>query len=107
MPATKAAETVATPRAIFTSPSGLQIPLPPPPVSGLPIIGESTRLAHCECKGCQAHASSRETHLRLKFSEYREILPTKVERLSDHQYSILPSHMFAFVLNDRTYGLFY
>ena len=84
-----------------------QPPPPPPPIGGLPTVGESIRLARCECKDCKALASSQETYAQLKFSDYREIMPARQTELSEHQYSILPSHMFAFVLNDRAYGRLY
>lgn len=67
-------------------------------------IGESLRVARCECKDCGAHTAPQVTYFRLPFSGYNEINPAKVDRLNDHQYSLLPSHMFAFVLNDREYG---
>lgn len=82
------------------------LPPPPPPPGSLTNIGESLRVARCECKDCQNLAASQETYLRLNFSNYREIHPTKESELTDHQYSILPSHMFAFMLNDRNYGKF-
>lgn len=89
-----------------TFPSAFAPPPPPPPPPGqlITVVGESIRVARCECKDCQAHAASQETYLRLKFSDYREIDPTQEAGLTEHQYSIFPSHMFGFVLNDRTYG---
>jgi hypothetical protein len=81
--------------------------LPPPPAPPLPtkvVIGESIRVARCECPECEAHSASQKIYHQLKFSEYREIDPNKEPQLGDHHYSILPSHMFAFVLKDRTYG---
>jgi hypothetical protein len=39
-----------------------------------------------------------------KFSDWDEIDPEKVEELSDHQYMLLASHMYAFILQDRDYG---
>lgn len=81
----------------------LAMPPPPPSLRTL-FIGESLRVARCECKECGAHTSSQVTYLRLPFHDYNEVNPAKVRGLNDHQYSILPSHMFAFVLNDREYG---
>ena len=52
--------------------------------------------------GCKANAAPQS--LRLKFSDYSEIDPRGSMALDDHQCSILPSHMFAFILNDRAYG---
>ncbi|XPT04388.1 hypothetical protein M3J09_013467 [Ascochyta lentis] len=78
---------------------------PPPPPPPIPIIGASIRVARCECNDCRAAAASQKIYPRLKFSEYSNIDPTKESRLTEHQYSILPSHMFAFVLNDRSYDL--
>ena len=85
------------------SPSPSQIP-PLPPVEGLPTAENPIRLARCECNDCKVLASSQESYARLTFSDYREIIPARQTDLSEHQYSLLPSHMFAFILNDRAYG---
>ena len=85
----------------------LGYPTPPPPfgsISNAHIIGQSIRVARCECKECKTAAVSQELYLRLKFSEYSEIDPVKVTELTEHQYLLLPSHMFAFILKDRAYG---
>ncbi|KAF3039787.1 hypothetical protein E8E12_009103 [Didymella heteroderae] len=105
MPTRKASDTAVPVRMPTSSPFGLPPPPPPPPSKGSPIVGESLRVASCECKDCQKQASSKETYLRLKFSDYKEIDPTKEPELTEHQYSIMPSHMFAFILNDRAYDL--
>ncbi|KAG9200065.1 hypothetical protein G6514_007662 [Epicoccum nigrum] len=109
MPAHQVPGSVIPVRPTFSNPFGLHHPPPPPPppppVGGVPTVGGSVRLARCECKDCKALASSQETYARLKFSEYREIIPVRQTELSEHQYSILPSHMFAFILNDRAYDL--
>ena len=92
------------PPSRFGGPPPPPPPPPPPDAHGSPIVGESLRVASCECKDCQDHASSKETYLQLKFNDYKEIDPAAEAELTEHQYSIMPSHMFAFVLNDRAYG---
>lgn len=104
MPTSKASDSAIPARMPSSSPFGFPPPPPPPPPQGPPIVGESLRVASCECKDCQEQASSKETYLQLKFNAYKEIDPRKDEELTEHQYSIMPSHMFAFVLNDRAYG---
>lgn len=84
-------------------------PPPPPPPGFLNsdtsvIIGQSIRVARCECNECKTTAVSQELYPKIKFSEYNEIDPTKVTGLTEHQCSLLPSHMFAFILKDRAYG---
>ncbi|KAF3045326.1 hypothetical protein E8E11_003333 [Didymella keratinophila] len=69
------------------------------------VIGQSIREAECECKECAAAPVSQETYTRLKFDDYKNIDPVKVIELSEHQYRLLPSHMFAFILKDRAYDL--
>jgi hypothetical protein len=79
-------------------------PPPPPPLEGVPTAENSIRLAPCECSDCKVLACSQETYARLTFSEYRKFIPARQTDLSEHQCSLLPSHMFAFILNDRAYG---
>jgi hypothetical protein len=38
------------------------------------------------------------------FSDYDDIKPKEKKELSEHQYMLLASHMFAFILKDRDYG---
>jgi hypothetical protein len=48
-----------------------------------------------------------EIHEKQIFGDYYEILPNDPNRtveLSSHQYMIMASHIFAFMLKDRTYG---
>jgi hypothetical protein len=82
-------------------------PPPPPPLEGVPTAENSIRLAPCECSDCKVLACSQETYARLMFSEYRKFIPARQTELSEHQYSLLPSDMFAFILNDRAYGGYY
>jgi hypothetical protein len=67
-------------------------------------LGESVRVARCECKECKPANISEEVYARAKFSDYDDIDLAKTHELTEHQYLILPSHMFAFVLKDRLYG---
>jgi hypothetical protein len=69
-------------------------------------IGESIRVPHCECNDCRATANQQAIRSQAKFSEYDRIDPKADKELSAHEYLIMSSHMYAFVLKDRTYGKF-
>lgn len=70
------------------------------------IINDSTRVARCECKDCRISYDLHETYDKEPFGDYMFISPREIEALERQQYKIMPSHMFAFVLKDRTYGKF-
>lgn len=42
---------------------------------------------------------------RARFSDYEDIHPDKVEVLSEHQYLLLSSHVYAYILQDREFGM--
>ena len=67
-------------------------------------IGGNIRMARCECKQCNTATTSHESYPPTKFSDYQQIDPAKTEELTEHQYLLLPSHMYAFILKDRSYG---
>lgn len=68
------------------------------------LIPQSLRVARCECRECKSAVDIHEIYTKPKFSDYADIRPKKVPGLSDHQYMIMASHMFAFILKDRIYG---
>lgn len=70
------------------------------------VVGEQLRAPQCECITCNDSAIMGQTHEEMKFSDYEGIDPAKQEELSDHQYMLLASHMYAFILQDREYGKF-
>lgn len=66
-------------------------------------FGSSIRIARCECQECEGADIVEDMHA-MPFSGYRNIDPKQNEALPDHQYMLMSSHMFAFILKDRTYG---
>lgn len=68
-------------------------------------IGESIRLARCECRECKESAVAHDVHT-MRFSDYHIIDPNEVEigDMTPHKYLLMTSHMFAFNLQDRAYG---
>lgn len=66
-------------------------------------LGEELRAPQCECPDCTQSRLS-QVQGRAKFSDYDDIYPDKVEELSDHQYLLLASHMYAHILQDREFG---
>lgn len=68
-------------------------------------IGEKTRVPQCECKECAPSHKQEEVFTPLKYSNYDRVDPKAVEELSWHQYLIMSSHMFGFILKDRQYGM--
>ncbi|KAH8708362.1 P-loop containing nucleoside triphosphate hydrolase protein [Phaeosphaeriaceae sp. PMI808] len=120
---------------IVSESSGSSPPPPPPPPMGMPpppppppppssssspdssglidvipqydafTIQESLRVPRCECKECKPTFEPLEVYAKHKFTDYADINPKRVETLSEHQYLILSSHMYAFILKDRVYDL--
>jgi hypothetical protein len=76
------------------------------PITSQDGVDEATRLARCECKDCRVSYDLQETYDKKPFSDCLDIVPRDVEALEPQQYKIMASHMFAFVLKDRTYGTF-
>ncbi|KAH7396153.1 hypothetical protein BKA66DRAFT_566658 [Pyrenochaeta sp. MPI-SDFR-AT-0127] len=83
----------------FSADIGIENTIPPPP----PPTEVSIRVPRCECKDCKLASISQEIYTQVKFSDYTYINPKEKAALSWHQYLLMPSHMFAFVLKDRTY----
>ncbi|KAH7131774.1 hypothetical protein B0J11DRAFT_576732, partial [Dendryphion nanum] len=90
-------------------------PRPPPPVEISPEmfvnsavrIGETSRIATCPCRECADASTSSRVYLRPGYSDYDQIDPfdDDLEKLSPHQHLLCSSHMFAYILKDRTYDL--
>ncbi|KAH7077666.1 hypothetical protein BKA63DRAFT_489217 [Paraphoma chrysanthemicola] len=68
-------------------------------------IRESVRIPHCECKECTTSVESQETYEQDKFHDYYTMVPSESVHPTEHQYMLMASHMFAFILKDRTYDL--
>ncbi|KAI1483504.1 hypothetical protein F4774DRAFT_164561 [Daldinia eschscholtzii] len=68
-------------------------------------IKERAKTPHCECHRCSEVDVGKERYVSGTFSDYDGIDPKSYENLSDHQYLLCMSHMFAFILKDRTYDL--
>ncbi|KAF2236170.1 P-loop containing nucleoside triphosphate hydrolase protein [Viridothelium virens] len=66
-------------------------------------IGTQARCARCECNPCAKALDPKEEYIPVTFGDYDEIDPRKVQDLSEHQYLVCSSHMFGFILKDRTY----
>ena len=63
------------------------------------------RVPQCECEKCEESRSEHEVSKMTMFFEYDEIDPKKKSDPSSHQYLLMASHMFAFVLRDRQFGI--
>ncbi|KAI1658642.1 hypothetical protein F4813DRAFT_40288 [Daldinia decipiens] len=68
-------------------------------------IKERAKTPHCECHYCSELDVGKERYISGTFSDYDSIDPKTRESLSDHQYLLCMSHMFGFILKDRTYDL--
>lgn len=66
--------------------------------------GMTARIPQCECRTCSALDADRSIYSSPRHSDYDNIIPSKRSELTDHQYLVCASHMYAFVLKDRTYG---
>jgi len=69
-------------------------------------IGERARGPRCECSQCTDLDTTKEKYVSATFSDYDNIDPKETKELSEHQYMLCTSHMFGFILKDRTYGKF-
>jgi hypothetical protein len=67
-------------------------------------LGEELRVPQCECLECAKSRFLSQVHEVTKFSDYDDINPKEKEELSDHQYLLLASHVYGFILKDRKYG---
>jgi hypothetical protein len=67
-------------------------------------IRQSIRVPRCECKDCRDEIDLQEIYAKEKFGDYHAIIPGAEPELPWHQCMLMSSHMFAFILKDRTYG---
>ena len=67
-------------------------------------IPERSRAPRCECTECEDLDGMKEKYCNTMFSDYYDINPTETKELSEHQYLLCDSHLFAFILKDRTHG---
>ncbi|KAI0903084.1 hypothetical protein F4823DRAFT_629696 [Ustulina deusta] len=68
-------------------------------------IGERARAPCCKCRECRDIDTAAQKYISATFSDYDDIDPKEVGELSDHQYMIFLSHMFGFILKDRSYDI--
>lgn len=85
---------------------------PPPPGNsseyqgtGLAGPGSRARVPRCECFECKLVDSTKGASISLTFSNYDSLDPSQARGLSEHQALLCMSHMFGFILKDRTYGM--
>jgi hypothetical protein len=68
-------------------------------------IRQYIRVPRYECIDCRTKTESQEVYAKERFSDYCAIEPSEDPPLSDHQYMLMASHMYAFELKDRRYGM--
>ncbi|KAF4961386.1 hypothetical protein FSARC_10202 [Fusarium sarcochroum] len=86
-------------------PSGMPPKGPPIGAAMSTAIGTRARAPGCECDKCTNLDAKGEKYVLTTFSDYDNIDPKRVLELSDHQYMLCMSHMYGFILKDRTYDL--
>ncbi|TGJ83182.1 hypothetical protein E0Z10_g5584 [Xylaria hypoxylon] len=74
-------------------------------VPGERAIGERARAPCCKCSKCRNIDTAAQKYISALFSDYDNINPKEVNEISEHQYMICLSHMFGFILKDRTYDI--
>ncbi|KAL3465911.1 hypothetical protein BJX64DRAFT_252150 [Aspergillus heterothallicus] len=80
---------------------------PPLPVQTIADVelGERTRVPSCPCESCHAKETQEHSIQRRKFDDYDDIDLNASTSLTDHQYMLCWSHVYAFVLKDRVWDL--
>ncbi|KAI0809847.1 hypothetical protein GGR55DRAFT_679077 [Xylaria sp. FL0064] len=68
-------------------------------------VGERARAPCCKCNECSDIDTAAQKYIPATFSDYDNIDPKVVNELSEHQYMLCLSHMYGFVLKDRTYDI--
>ncbi|PYH96949.1 P-loop containing nucleoside triphosphate hydrolase protein [Aspergillus ellipticus CBS 707.79] len=68
-------------------------------------LGSRTRVPKCPCKRCEAKEIHQHTFQRRRFDDYDNIQLSSSTTLTDHQYSLCWSHVYAFVLKDRAWDI--
>lgn len=67
-------------------------------------LGQRTKEPKCLCKTCQANGLRQHGIQRRIFDDYDNIDLSSVSTLTDHQYLLCWSHVYAYVLKDRVWG---
>lgn len=81
------------------------IPPPPPLDSTKEVpVGQRARAPRCQCLTCKDLYGDEGVSLFPTFSNYDKIEVNETASLTDHQALVSVSHVFGFVLKDRTYG---
>lgn len=65
-------------------------------------LGQRTRIPKCTCKKCESNPKA--VQLR-KFDDYDDIDLKSRKTLTEHQYFLCSSHVWGFVLKDRTWEI--
>ncbi|KAF4763282.1 hypothetical protein HAV15_001590 [Penicillium sp. str.  len=68
-------------------------------------LGQRTREPKCLCKTCQANSLRQHGIQRRIFDDYDNIDLSSVSTLTDHQYLLCWSHVYAYVLKDRVWDV--
>ncbi|KAJ5956435.1 hypothetical protein N7501_010714 [Penicillium viridicatum] len=68
-------------------------------------LGQRTREPKCLCKTCQANSLREHGIQRRIFDDYDNIDLSSVSTLTDHQYLLCWSHVYAYVLKDRVWDV--
>ncbi|CAI7655938.1 unnamed protein product [Penicillium glandicola] len=68
-------------------------------------LGQRTREPKCLCKTCEADSLRQHGIQRRIFDDYDNIDLNSVSTLTDHQYLLCWSHVYAYVLKDRIWDL--
>ncbi|KAF2967356.1 hypothetical protein GQX73_g6226 [Xylaria multiplex] len=68
-------------------------------------IGERARAPCCKCRKCRDIDTAAQKYISAAFSDYDNIDPKEANELSEHQYMLFLSHVFGFILKDRTYDI--
>lgn len=68
-------------------------------------LGLDVRVPKCGCKVCAATTDALELSNRtLAFEDYDDISLDSVDSLTEHQYFLCFSHVYAYALQDRCWG---
>ncbi|KAJ5940511.1 hypothetical protein N7516_000679 [Penicillium verrucosum] len=68
-------------------------------------LGQRTRMPKCVCKTCQANSLRQHGIQRRVFDDYDNIDLSSVSTLTNHQYLLCWSHVYAYVLKDRVWDI--
>ncbi|KAJ5178623.1 ATPase AAA-type core [Penicillium coprophilum] len=68
-------------------------------------LGQRTREPRCVCKTCEANSLRQHGTQRRIFDDYDNIDLSSVLTLTDHQYLLCWSHVYAYVLKDRVWDV--